>query len=132
MPNQATAAPSRGTHNTDPLVLTEDEHDTIAWILTVGHDLAHGASDDAADEMRRSMLAMHAAWVGPIFHTPRFAHDGTVVVELPAQEQRRALARLLRLLSASARPNAHPTGMVFYVTARDAAELADRIEGTDR
>lgn len=128
MPNQATAAPTRGICNTDPLVLTEDEHDTLAWILSTGHDLAHGATEDARDELRRSMLAMHAAWVGPIFHTPRFQPDGRVFVELPADEHRRALARLLRLLAAAARPNAHPTGMVFYIPARDADALADRIE----
>ncbi|MSW49338.1 MAG: hypothetical protein F2817_00430 [Actinobacteria bacterium] len=118
----------RGT-TSDPLVITEDEHDTLAWILSVGHDLAHGATEDAADELRRSMLAMHAAWVAPIFQTPRFQGDGRVIVDPPADDHCRALARLLRLLAASARPNAHPTGMVFYIPARDADALADRIEG---
>ena len=130
MPNQATAASDRGTRTNDPLVLVDAEYDTLAWILSVGHDLAHGATEDAADELRRSMLSMHAAWVGPIFHTARFCPDGHIIVERPANEHRRALARLLRLLAAAARPNAHPTGMVFYIPARDAAALADRIEGT--
>lgn len=129
MPNQAIAAPDRGTRTPDPLVLTEEEHDTVSWILTVGFDLAHGATEGAADELRKSMLSMHAAWVGPIFHTPRFSADGHAIVERPADEHRRALARLLRLLAAAARPNAHPTGMVFYIPARDADALADRIEG---
>lgn len=127
MPNQAIAAHARGTRNTDPLVVTEDEHDTIAWIITEAHGLAQDP-DQIPDEQRRSMLAMHAAWVAPIFHIPRFQPDGRVFVDLPADEHRRALARLLRLLAAAARPNAHPTGMVFYIPARDADALADRIE----
>lgn len=129
MPNQAIAAHGRGAiTDPDPLVLTDPEWDTLAWVLSVGHDLSINSTGNADDAMRRSMLAMHAAWVGPVFHTPRFAVDGTVVVERPAAEHCRAVARLLRLLSAAAMPNTHPTGMVFYITARDAADLADRIE----
>ncbi|MGX6446743.1 hypothetical protein ACVU7I_01530 [Patulibacter sp. S7RM1-6] len=60
---------------------------------------------------------------------PRYSADGRVIVERPAEEHRRALVRLLRLLAAAARPSAHPAGMVFYIPARDADALADRIEG---
>lgn len=135
MPNQATAAQLRGPIPTtpdlpaEPLVLTEEEHDTLAWVLMEAHTTAATAPADADDELGRVILAMHAAWVGPIFHTPRFAVDGTVVVDPPVQVvQRRALGRLLRMLGTAALPNAHPTGTVFYVTARQAVALADRIE----
>ena len=126
MQNQATAAPAGGP-TTGPLVMTEDEHDTLAWILSEAHTLAQ-TPDGVADDQRDAILSMHAAWVAPVFHRPRFQGDGRVLVDPPAQEHRRALARLLRLLAAAARPNAHPTGMVFYIAARDADALADRIE----
>lgn len=104
------------------LVLTDPEFDTLCWVVTELHTLALEQHDGALSDL-------HREWTRPLFETPQWSPDGHVLVGPPTPTACRGLARILRLLAAAARPSVHPTGMVFYVGAREAVELADRIEG---
>lgn len=110
------------------LILSDPEYDTLALTVAEVHTMAQGAPADLC----RALHDLHAAWVGPLFHTPRFAVDRTVAVEGPAPEHRRGLARILRLLTAAAQSTAHPDAMVFSVAATTAGELADRLDEVTR
>lgn len=112
-------------HERTALTLSAAEHDTLAW----AHLTMEAVVQDGTDTGPWRVAEMIAAWQPAIFDpTAKTDPDnGRTTLKLPDGEPRRQFAEVLRRLSDTAGRNAHPTGMVFYITAREARDLADRI-----